>query len=166
MTDPFAAFLHPVEPSDYDEIDIPAPTHWADIPAEAAPQAWAELRAWAEQLRERFCLDHHVLPACWWRHNPHVEALAALRDHEAASYLDTAPATAPVDWLRALRDVTALLRAWTGELGCDATHRPGPDTTITSASFDEAGWAAYLQADTSRRRSSPQPRETDEAADE
>jgi len=151
MSDPFAAFMHPGEPVGYDETDIPAPTRWAAIPAEDAPQAWADLRAWVETLRDRFDLDHHVLPACWWRHNPHVEALTALRDHEAASFLDTAPATAPVDWLRALRDVTALLRAWTGELGCDTTHRPAPAPGATRAAFDEADWAAHVHADTARR---------------
>jgi hypothetical protein len=165
MTDPFAAFMHPGEAVGYDEADIPAPTHWADIPAGTAPQAWAELRAWVETLQYRFGLDHHVLPACWWRHNPHVEALAALRDHEAASYLDTAPATAPVDWLRAFRDVTALLRAWTGDLGCDTTHRPGPDPGTSSVAFDEAGWAEHVDADTARRRS-PETSGSPKAADE
>ncbi len=149
MTDPFAAFSHADGPGGYDETDIPAPTRWVDIPAEAAAQAWAELRTWVETLRDRFSLDHHVLPACWWRHNTHVEALAALRDHETASYLDTAPATAPVDWLRALRDVTAMLRAWTDELGCDTTHRPAPAAGVA---FDEAGWDAHLRADVDRRR--------------
>jgi len=52
-----------------------------------------------------------IIPAFWWRHNEHVEALVALRDHHHASFGDTAPATAPVDWFRALRDITVLLRS-------------------------------------------------------
>ncbi len=113
-------------PLDDDFPDIPTPTHWPHS-RQPTPSEWEELRAWVEELCGRFAhLDHHVIPRCWWRHNEHVEALAALRDHERSSFSDTAPATAPLDWFRALRDIAALLRAWTAEPGCGATHQPPP----------------------------------------
>ncbi len=130
--------------------DIPTPTDWAAIGPEDAPHAWAELRDWVERLCRRFgALDDHVIPRCWWRHNGHVEALVALRDHERSSYADTAPATAPLDWLRALRDVSALLRAWTAETGCGTTHQE-PPTSLRA--LDESAWAAFVAADVERRR--------------
>ena len=117
--------LYGIGTPDLDEI--PAVTHWTSIPAVDAGEEWAQLRGWVERLQTRFApLDHHVIPACWWRHNEHVEALAALRDHERVSFSAAAPATAPFDWFRALRDISVLLRAWTGELACGATHHDPP----------------------------------------
>lgn len=151
--------LRPVDPLrqlfgtvvDDDVLDeIPGATCWSAIGPDGAPAAWADLRAWVEELRRRFAhLDHHVLPVCWWRHNEHVEALVALRDHERASFSDTAPATAPLDWFRALRDVTALLRAWTAEQGCGASHHDGP---VRIQPIDEEAWESFVDADADHRR--------------
>jgi hypothetical protein len=130
--------------------DVPSATHWPTIPADKAAGAWKELRHWVRQLQARFShLDHHVIPACWWRHNEHVEALAALRDHERVSYAVTAPATAPVEWMRALRDIEALLRAWTAEYACGSAHQ---EARTILRQPDESGWAAHLERDLARRR--------------
>jgi hypothetical protein len=108
-------------PPDLD--DISGPVHWSQLSADEAKHAWPQLRSWVEHLAARFPhLDHHVIPSCWWRHNSHVEALAALRDHERVSYALTAPAAAAVEWHRALRDMTAILRNWTSQNGCGASH--------------------------------------------
>jgi hypothetical protein len=129
----FAALFGADGPPDFD--DLSGPLHWEDLTPGEAGVAWPELRCWVEHLVVRFShLDHHVIPACWWRHNGHVEALAALRDHERVSYAETAPATAAVEWHRALRDIEAMLRDWTGQHGCGAAHNdrdrqlrpPGP----------------------------------------
>lgn len=117
----FAALFGADGPPDFD--DLTGPIHWGELTPGEAGVAWPELRSWVERLVVRFPhLDHHVIPACWWRHNGHVEALAALRDHERVSYAETAPATGAVDWHRAFRDVEAMLREWTGQHGCGATH--------------------------------------------
>jgi hypothetical protein len=88
--------------------DIHAATRWPSLDREKAAPEWEELRGWVGRLRRSFeFLDHHVIPYCWWRHNGHVEALAALRDHERVSFAPLAPARAPLDWLRALRDTAA-----------------------------------------------------------
>lgn len=130
--------------------EIPGATCWSAISPDDAPAAWEELRAWVDELRQRFAhIDHHVLPACWWRHNEHVEALVALRDHERASFSDTAPATAPLDWFRALRDIAALLRAWTAEQGCGAVHQDPP---VRMQPVDEEAWEAFVSGDVERRR--------------
>jgi len=134
-------------PPDFD--DHTGPSHWADLTADEAKAAWPELRSWVEHLVTRFPhLDHHVIPACWWRHNGHVEALSALRDHERISYAATAPASAALEWHRALRDIEAMLREWTGEHGCGATHndrdrRLRPPTPLE--------WAKFVQADVEDR---------------
>lgn len=130
--------------------EIPGATSWPAIDPDDTPAAWDDLRAWVDELRRRFDhLDHHVIPACWWRHNEHVEALVALRDHHHASYSDTAPATAPVDWLRALRDIAALLRSWTAEHACGATHH-NPPTRLQPD--DTHAWNAFVAADVECRR--------------
>jgi hypothetical protein len=135
---------------DHDLDEIPGATHWPDVLAVEAAAQWGELRAWVEQLQERFShLDHHVVPRCWWRHNEHVEALSALRDHERSSFATTAPATAPVDWFRALRDVTALLRSWTGDLSCGAAHQDSPTRASPPAVTE---WERFVQADVERRK--------------
>lgn len=129
--------------------EIPGATNWPAIDPADTPAAWENLRGWVDDLRRRFDhLDHHIIPACWWRHNEHVEALVALRDHHHASYSDTAPATAPLDWFRALRDITALLRTWTAEHACGATHH-NPPTRL--APDDTAAWEAFVAADIEER---------------
>ena len=134
----------------YDELgDLPAPTHWPSVPAADAAAQWGELRSWVEALQGRFAhLDHHVIPPCWWRHNEAVEALGALRDHERSSFSATAPATAPLEWLRAHRDVGALLRAWSAEAGCGASHRDPP---APLCSRDIPGWERHVDHDVARR---------------
>ncbi len=132
-----------------DFADIPAPTHWPSLPSTDAASEWDELRTWVEALQGRFVhLDHHVIPRCWWRHNDHVEALAALCDHERSSFASTAPATAPVDWFRALRDITALLKTWTADLGCGATHTEPP---LAPRPVEGPEWDRFVAADVARR---------------
>lgn len=129
--------------------DLPSATHWPSLSGDEVIEEWAELREWVEALRERFAaLDHHVIPPCWWRHNGHVEALAALRDHERVCYSETAPASAPVDWMRALRDVTQLLAFWTGDLACGARHE---DPSPALRAPDYRGWEEHCRHDQEQR---------------
>lgn len=130
--------------------DLPTTTHWPALPAADADLEWRDLRRWVEALRDRFDhLDQHVIPRCWWRHNGHVEALAALRDHERISFAATAPATAPMDWMRALRDVTAMLQSWTADLACGATHN---DLSRLPRPPDDVAWKAHIVTDVKRRQ--------------
>ncbi len=132
------------------EEEIPTVTYWPDISADAGAVEWVDLRSWVKELQERFShLDHHVIPNCWWRHNEHVEALVALRDHERSSFSNTAPATAPLDWFRALRDITALLRTWTAERSCGAVHQNPPSRLHPD---DTDAWDTFVAADVESRR--------------
>ena len=72
-----------------------------------------------------------------------------MRDHECSSFAETAPATAPLDWFRALRDVTVLLRAWTGELSCGAAHSHPPNYSIPPL---EEEWEHFVKADVENRQ--------------
>ncbi|MHB8246462.1 MAG: hypothetical protein ACYDGN_14160 [Acidimicrobiales bacterium] len=137
----------------YDEEELfetPSATHWPAIPAADAEAKWDELCEWVGQLQERFShIDHHVIPRCWWRHNEHVEALLALWDHERASFGPMAPATAPVDWFRALRDISALLRAWTSEFSCSSMHQEEPVSHLSVPTGEE--WEGFVRDDVERR---------------
>ena len=132
-----------------DLADIPAPTHWPGVPSTDASAQWEELRSWVEALQARFAhLDHHVIPRCWWRHNEHVEALVALRDHERSSFSETAPATAPLEWFRALRDISLMLKTWTAEVGCGAAHQDPP---VPLRAMEHSEWERHVDADVRRR---------------
>lgn len=129
--------------------EVPRATHWPSLGPDDVVEEWAELRRWVEALRQRFeVLDHHVIPACWWRHNGHVEALVALRDHERVCYEETAPASSPLDWMRALRDISQLLSFWTGDIACGARHE---EPSLALRAPDYEGWEEYCQQDQKRR---------------
>ena len=133
-----------------DLVDVPSPTYWPEVASVDAAAEWEDLRSWVGELCERFpSLDHHVVPRCWWRHNEHVEALVALRDHERSSFAGTAPATAPVEWFRALRDIASLLRAWTAELACGTSHQSQP-TTLRPVGVEE--WERVVASDVAVRK--------------
>jgi hypothetical protein len=134
-------------PPELDEVA--GPTYWPDLSPDEADEEWDALRAWVEELVMRFPnLDHHVVPRCWFRHNGHVEALVALRDHERVNYSDTAPGSAAVEWHRAFRDIEARLREWTGQLACGAIHEP---RTQQVRSVDSVEWDRFVNDDVSRR---------------
>jgi hypothetical protein len=126
-----------------------APLFWPDLPAERAAEEWQALAEWVGHVVARFDWDSHVVPACWWRHNHLVEALAALRDHERGCYAPTAPPTGAVEFHRALRDVESRLKGWVADLRCDARHDPSHDRDrhLAMDGFDE--WVA---ADGGRRQ--------------
>ncbi len=128
---------------------IAGPVLWPAVAAADAAQQWSELRDWVEALIRRFAhVDHHVIPLCWWRHNEHVEALLALRDHERMCYSDTSPPSAAVEWHRAFRDIEGRLREWTSALPCGSHHdpRPRPPRTVV-----EDEWAAFVAEDATVR---------------
>ncbi len=120
--------------------ELASPVHWPSLTAEEREIRTAELQDWVDRIVARFALDTRVVPPCWLRHNGMVETLSALRDHERASYADSAPATAAVDWLRALRDVESLLRDLAGKTQCSTqAHRselPRPARPVQPAHTD------------------------------
>jgi hypothetical protein len=133
----------------FDTDEIAGPVFWTELSPGEATQEWATLRAWVEQLMARFShLDHHAIPRCWFLHNGHVEALAALRDQERINYGESAPGTAAVDWHRAFRDIEARLRDWTGQLACGATHEL---RSRHSGAIDPGEWDKFVHDDASLR---------------
>lgn len=112
---------------------LASPIHWPSLTVNERASRGEQLREWVEQLAVRFALDSRVVPPCWQRHNAMVEALSALRDHERASFADTAAPTAAVDWLRALREVEQFLREIAGKTQCTTqVHRTDIARTWTS----------------------------------
>jgi len=77
-----------------------------------------------------------------------VEALAALRDHEQASYEYSTSRAAAVEFLRAAREIGIVLREHTARTGCTAAaHRPDPACPVA----DEHDWAEFVASDDARR---------------
>ena len=113
-----------VDPFDRTFGQLRGPIHWPSLTAQEAVSRMSELRDWVRLLVTRFGLEPRTLPPCWARHPAMVEILSALRDHERASYADTAPPTAGMDWLRALREAHLLLAETGARTQCTAqAHR-------------------------------------------
>jgi len=95
---------------DPEEFRLSAAVHVPSLDGDQRDALLTDLREWVAQLVDRFSIEVRVIPPCWERHNGMVEALAALRDHERASFALTAAPTEAVDWLRAYREIEALLK--------------------------------------------------------
>jgi hypothetical protein len=127
----------------------PGPTDWRELAPDEAPAEWAELRNWVETLVRRYPhLDSHVVPACWFRHSGHVEALVALRDYERLAFFPSSPASSPYNFQVALGQIEARLREWTARAGCLGEHRE-PVTTLRPPGDDE--WADFVAEDVAKR---------------
>jgi hypothetical protein len=125
------------------------PILWPAMPPEEALEEWEALRAWVAQLLRRYSISLR-LPTCWWRHNDFVEALSALRDFERAAFSPSAPATAAVEWQRALREIESVLEGWSKRLTCsvsDTDHDPHEQ----APSAEPPGWRQFVQDDARRR---------------
>ena len=151
VDDPYAqirASLADVLPDDFD--DLVGPTFWPEVPLTDVEHEWTELRAWVQQLVARFphLIAQKVIPACWYRHNEHVEALVALRDHERATFCESSPGTAPAAWHSAFALLESRMKEWTAVAGCLSGHRE-PPTTMRSPS--EGEWREWLATDRSQR---------------
>lgn len=130
------------------EADRPRPTDWARSSRDVALDEWEDLRRWLERLRARFPYLTRI-PECWWRHNDLVEVLVALRDYERACYSPSAPATAPVDWHRALRDMEQRMELWIKRFPCGVTGR-GHEPRVTATSAPPEGWSSQVASATDR----------------
>lgn len=125
------------------------PVHWPSVLPEDARQAWADLRAWVERLVDRYALDARTVPPCWFRHNGHVEALAALRDAERACFGPTASATGGMDWFRALWEIEHRLLEWSARTQCSVhEHRPDPQPAWR---IDDSEWEQFVAVDVEAR---------------
>lgn len=107
---------------------VGGPVHVPSLTSAARVALLGHLAPWVDTLAHRFALDVRTLPPCWDRHNGMVEVLAGLRDYERGAFVGTAPPTAAIDWLRALRDALAFLRDLGALTQCTAReHRPDPE---------------------------------------
>jgi hypothetical protein len=106
------------------------PVHLHSLLGDERERALAGLRPWVDQLIARFTIEPRVIPACWERHNGTVEALLALRDYERGCYAHTAPPTAAVDWLRALRDIQQVLIELNSLTHCTTHEHREPPTRL------------------------------------
>jgi hypothetical protein len=134
-----------------DAADLPHPIFWPALAGEEAKQEWDTLRRWVDQLRARYP-NLTRLPDCWWRHNDLVEVLAALRDFEGACFSATAPATAAVEWQRALRDMEVRMEIWIKRFACSVPGR-GHDLPAHVDDAAPDGWAEFVQREIDGRRS-------------
>lgn len=132
------------------ETAQPRPVRWANLTADEAAEEWDALRGWVEQLRARYPFGVR-LPDCWWRHDDLVQVLAALRDFERASFDHGAPATGPVEWQRALRDMELRMESWIKRYPCSVAGRRH-DVATDEERPTPPGWHEFVSQDVKRRR--------------
>ncbi|HWA67427.1 MAG TPA: hypothetical protein VG899_13790 [Mycobacteriales bacterium] len=130
LTDPGIAAagdpgLFPATPA----LGAPAPSPsavsahvWHALTATEAARAWTSLTGWVDWLLDRYHLEETV-PECWYRHDPMIDELDALRAAWTAAYLDpNARPDEPGHWLDRLDRTLIRLRGW-DRYGCTAgTH--------------------------------------------
>jgi hypothetical protein len=131
-----------------------APFDWRMVAASAGADEWARLREWVEWFKDRYTLDHRVVPPCWYLHGALVDLLTALRDHHEYTFGELQPATSATDWHRVFCDLEPRLRDWVSRTGCTrGQHRP--DVTVDW--LDDAGrWKAHVVEDEQRRLTAEQ----------
>lgn len=128
---------------------VGAPTDWRTVSSGAAARTWSELREWVEWFKDRYALDHRVVPPCWYLHPSLVDLLTALRDHHEYTFTELQPATAATEWHQVFRDLEQRLRDWASRTGCTRDeHRP--DVTLEWA-HDDARWKQHLADDQQHR---------------
>ncbi|HET6911616.1 MAG TPA: hypothetical protein VFH54_19995 [Mycobacteriales bacterium] len=139
---------------------VGAPTDWRTLPAETAAEAWDELREWVHWFKDRYALDHRVVPPCWYLHGALVDVLTALRDHHAHAFSDVQPATAASEWHRVFRDLEPRLRDWASRTGCTRTeHR---EDATTQWPDDDTRWRDHLNQDEQQRAAAEQAQALEE----
>jgi len=133
---------------------IGAPTDWRTVPVDSAAEAWGELREWVEWLKDRYVLDHRVVPPCWYLHGALVDLLTALRDHHEHAFSELQPATAASEWHRVFRDLEPRLRDWASRTGCTRDeHR----SDVTAGwPDDDARWRRHVREDEQHRSTAEQ----------
>lgn len=138
---------------------ITAPTDWRNVPAVNAPDEWDELRTWVIWVKDRYLLDHRVIPPCWYLHEPLVDLLTALRDHHRYVFTALQPATAATEWHRVFRDLEPRLRDWVARTGCTRDeHRPEMKVAWPD---DATRWQAHVAEDEQRRTAAEQAQPLD-----
>ena len=126
MTEPFASGRARPEPVDVSFDRVGGPLHLPSLTEQEKQSLLVELVPWVQALCVRFGIDTRAVPPCWLRHPGMVEALSALRDAERGAYAVTAPASAAVEFLQALRFVHAFLVEQTSLTGCTGQSHRGP----------------------------------------
>src|SRR3954470_18511762 len=126
-----------------------SPTNWRHMRSSEAANEWAELRIWVEWFKDRYALNHRVVPPCWYLHGALVDLLTALRDHHEYAFGELQPAIAASEWHRAFRELEPRLRDWASRTGCTRDqHRP--DVTVEWPD-DSALWKAHVADDEQQR---------------
>jgi hypothetical protein len=142
----FDALLINDEPDIEDEPEglpvlPPGPVFVPGLKGEEIAGFYAELAGWVDGLRHRYQhLGAKVIPACWWRHQGHVEALQALRDAERALLAESAAPMAAANWQQLFAIIESRLREFAGEYGCGEEHtqrRVRQDTEAEGPVWDE-----------------------------
>ncbi|NUU15841.1 hypothetical protein HP550_01070 [Cellulomonas humilata] len=83
------------------------------------------LADWVSWLKDRYRLDHRVVPECWAQHSELVEELSALHLAWQVAYASTSPADAALTWHERFAMARIRFGDWVARTGCrpDA-HRP------------------------------------------
>jgi hypothetical protein len=129
--------------------DLANPLDWRTVPAYETEQRWNELRDWVGWFKDRYALDHRVVPPCWYLHGALVDLVSALCDHHRVNFDRLASPSGATEWHIAFRNVEPRLREWAARTGCTRElHRPDVDIDWPD---DAERWSNHVAADKHER---------------
>lgn len=97
---------------------------WSLSPGERTP-ILGRLRVFVDELVRRWNLQESVVPACWWRHEPMVQELLALKQYREIAFWEKSPPSTPLDFNYQLKSmVIPRLREEVAATGCTHEHTP------------------------------------------
>jgi hypothetical protein len=131
-------------PDERDITDLyeppPVPVNWNHLDAAHADSEWHDLDRWVKWLKVTFGLPPNIVPPYWHRHDELVWELSALHCHWLSCYHDSAPPSAPINWMREFAEARHRLREWVSICGTRLDRdRPTRQTTWPGESPADPG---------------------------
>lgn len=85
------------------------------------------LERWLTWLRNRYALDHRVLPPCWAEHGALVEELSALHTAWGVAFAVASGPELPLRWHAEFAGARHRLAQWVARSGCRAGEHRADD---------------------------------------
>jgi hypothetical protein len=140
---------------------VRAPTDWRAVSAGVAAEEWADLREWVGWFKDRYRLDHRLVPPCWYLHGALVDLLTALRDHYEHAFGGLQPGPAATEWHRVFVDLEPRVRDWVSRSGC--TRDEHREDVSVDWPDDDARWKQHVWQDEQRRAALEQAQPLEES---
>ena len=102
----------------------PVPIVWTAHTDVDQEQLLESLARWIDWLKDRYPLDHRVVPDCWAEQSELIEEFSALHLAWQVAYASTSPADSALTWHERFAVARLRIGEWVARTGCRAgCHR-------------------------------------------